>query len=261
MYRFALRPKWILSHLFVIALVVLMVNLGFWQLRRLDQRREFNDTVRASLAAPPAPLAPGDVPTEWEKVVLRGTFRPGTDVLVANRAQDGEPGYWVLSPLDTAAGTVVVDRGFVPRSLVAQGSMRESAAPTGEVELVGTVQKSRRGVFATSAGPSGVIEMSQVDVAKLGERWSATLLPFWVHASPAQGALLSAVKDPTLNQGPHFSYAIQWFTFSTIAVIGYPMILRRNARARRDEGDDDEGDDERDGDDAGGIDLAVGDAH
>ena len=38
-YRFALRPKWILSHLFVVALVVLMINLGFWQLRRLDQRR------------------------------------------------------------------------------------------------------------------------------------------------------------------------------------------------------------------------------
>ena len=32
MYRFALRPKWILSHLFVIGLAVLFVNLGFWQL-------------------------------------------------------------------------------------------------------------------------------------------------------------------------------------------------------------------------------------
>ena len=66
-------------------------------------------------------------------------------------------------------------------------------------------------------------------------RWGATLLPFWVHASPAQGALLTAVEDPTLNEGPHLSYAIQWFTFSTIAVIGYPLILRRNARQRRDE--------------------------
>ena len=70
-----LTDLWGRKRCFVLGLVVLMVNLGFWQLRRLDQRRAFNATVRASLAAAPAPLAPGDTPAEWEKVVLRGTFR------------------------------------------------------------------------------------------------------------------------------------------------------------------------------------------
>ncbi len=232
MYRFALRPKWILSHLFVLGLVVLMVSLGFWQLRRLDERRAFNDTVRASLAAPPAARVPGEEPAEWQRIVLRGTFRPGTDVLVANRAQNGQAGYWVLGALDTTDGTVVVDRGFVLRSLVAQGALRESVPPAGEVEFVATVQASRRGVFATSVGAAGVIEISQVDVAALGSRWGVDVAPYWVHATPAQGKLLEAVAEPTLGDGPHISYAVQWFVFSTIAVIGYPLILRRNARAR-----------------------------
>jgi cytochrome oxidase assembly protein ShyY1 len=232
-YRFVLRPKWILSHLLVLAIVVLFVNLGFWQLRRLDQRKAFNDTIRTALAEGPRPLTPGVVPDEWQRVELRGTFRPGTDVLVANRAQNDETGYWVLSAFDTAEGTVVVDRGFVARSLVAQGSLQQSVPPAGEVSLVGTVQKSRHGVFATSVGPSKVIEISQVDVPKLAERWGTTsILPFWVHATTAQGSPLDAVRDPTLNNGPHLSYAIQWFIFATIAVIGYPLILRRNARAR-----------------------------
>ena len=234
MYRFALRPKWILSHLFVVGLVVLMVNLGFWQLRRLDERRAFNDTVRASLTADPVVVAPGSTPSEWQRVVLRGTFRPGADVLVANRAQNDQVGYWLLSPFDTADGTVVVDRGFVPRSLVSQGSLAESTPPSGIVELVGTVQKSRNGVFATSTGSSGVIEISQVDVALLGERWGVALQPYWVHAATAQGKLLEAVADPSLNDGPHLGYAAQWFIFATIAIVGYPLILRRNARARRD---------------------------
>ena len=238
MYRFALRPKWILSHVFVIGIVVLFVNLAFWQLRRLDERQAFNDTIRVALAEGPMPLVPGATPTEWERVELHGTYRPGTDVLVANRAQNVQSGYWVLSAFDTAEGTVVVDRGFVPRALVAQGSLQVSAPPTGEVDLVGTVQKSRRGVFATSVGSSKVVEISQVDVAKLGERWATpTMLPFWVHATTAQGSPLEAVLDPTLNNGPHLSYAFQWFIFAIIAMVGYPLILRRNARARSVDGD------------------------
>ena len=48
MYRFLLRPLWILSHLFVLACVVAFVSLGLWQLRRLDERKAYNAQVRAA---------------------------------------------------------------------------------------------------------------------------------------------------------------------------------------------------------------------
>ena len=54
MYRFAFRPKWLAFHLAVIVLVVLMVNLGIWQLHRLQDRRAFNDAVRTRSAMPVA---------------------------------------------------------------------------------------------------------------------------------------------------------------------------------------------------------------
>ena len=44
-YRFALRPRWLLSHLLIVVLVVVMISLGFWQLRRLDERKTYNDAV------------------------------------------------------------------------------------------------------------------------------------------------------------------------------------------------------------------------
>ena len=56
MYRFLLRPKWLLFHLGMVLLVVLMINLGFWQLRRHDERKEFNAEVRANAAAPGRPV-------------------------------------------------------------------------------------------------------------------------------------------------------------------------------------------------------------
>jgi cytochrome oxidase assembly protein ShyY1 len=42
MYRFLARPKWIVFTLVVAAAVVAMVALSLWQLRRLEERREFN---------------------------------------------------------------------------------------------------------------------------------------------------------------------------------------------------------------------------
>ena len=47
-YRFLISPKWIAFHLLVAVGVVTMINLAFWQLRRLDERREFNSAVRAN---------------------------------------------------------------------------------------------------------------------------------------------------------------------------------------------------------------------
>ena len=46
MYRFLLRPAWLLFHAVVLAGVILMVTAGFWQLDRLDERKDFNSEVR-----------------------------------------------------------------------------------------------------------------------------------------------------------------------------------------------------------------------
>jgi len=54
-YRFALRPRWILSHLLVLLLVIVMVNLGLWQLRRLHERTTYNASVRANESQPGQP--------------------------------------------------------------------------------------------------------------------------------------------------------------------------------------------------------------
>ena len=53
--RFLLSPRWLLSHLFVVLLVVTMVNLGFWQLRRLDEKRDRNALIESRMDQPVVP--------------------------------------------------------------------------------------------------------------------------------------------------------------------------------------------------------------
>ena len=51
-------------------------------------------------------------------------------------------------------------------------------------------------------------------------------------SSPADADVLVPVPQPELDAGPHRSYAVQWFIFATIGLVGYPLILRRVARDR-----------------------------
>ena len=43
--RRLLRPGWIISHIFVVALLLATVNLGFWQLHRLEERKSNNAQI------------------------------------------------------------------------------------------------------------------------------------------------------------------------------------------------------------------------
>ena len=81
MYRFALRPKWILSHLFVIALVVTMVNLGLWQHHKLINRKASNKIVEQNLAAPVVPIEDILTTTSDADAVARVANRPEASIL------------------------------------------------------------------------------------------------------------------------------------------------------------------------------------
>jgi cytochrome oxidase assembly protein ShyY1 len=135
--RFLLRPRWLLSHLFVLLLVVTMVNLGFWQLRRLDEKRDRNALIEARADEPLTPvgdlLDPGDDATAVARarhraVTATGTYDDAATVTVRNRTQDGVPGAWLVTPLRLPGGERVgVIRGFV--GLAPDGSAADAAAP------------------------------------------------------------------------------------------------------------------------------------
>ena len=141
--RFLLRPRWLLSHVLVALLVVTMINLGFWQLRRLDEKRDRNALIEARQDEPVVPveelLGPGATEGEVDAARYRGVTASGTyddraTVTVRNRTQDGAAGAWLVTPLDLGSGERVgVIRGFV--GLTADGSAAGAPAPEGEVTV------------------------------------------------------------------------------------------------------------------------------
>jgi cytochrome oxidase assembly protein ShyY1 len=243
---FLLRPRWLLSHLFVLLLVVTMVNLGFWQLRRLDEKRDRNELVESRMSQPVVPvgelLAPGDGDdavdaARFREVTASGTYESGETVVVRNRSQDGVAGAWLVTPLALDdGGHVGVLRGFV--SFTPGGEVVDAPAPDGEVTVDGLVvdPDSFDGTAPRDLGP--LLAGSDVLPGLVLATGSTPAEPNAADAAEAQPDTILPVPPPELSEGPHLGYAVQWFIFSAIAVIGYPLVLRRVVVRRGKEVDD-----------------------
>ena len=238
MYKFLLRPKWIAFHLLVAALVIVMINLGFWQIRRLHQREAFNTLVRNNTNQPVVPISSvltSGVDTgavEWRRVEVTGTYLPAKEITVVNRSQGGDAGRNVVDPLRLADGSLLlVNRGFVP------GLQAIPAAPTGQVTLMGQLRDSEVRRLGQPSDASGVLltEVRRIDISKLTPQMGAPVAPMYLQllaSNPPQGDIPQAVEPPELDNGPHLSYAVQWFVFSTFALVGWVMAVRYSVATR-----------------------------
>ena len=232
MYKFLVRPKWIAIHLLVIALVVVMVNLGKWQLNRHNERKEFNATLVQRFDAPIRPLdellpnaKKQDI--EWMPTAVTGTYLQGEDISLVNVSQNGIAGYDAITPMLLSDGKIVlVNRGFLPLASAFP------AAPSGEVSLLGRVRaSSERRTGAVSDPATGELtEVQRIDIDRLQQQIDGELVPVYVQllkSTPAEAPTLSTIVDPEFGNGPHLSYTVQWLVFAFCAVGGWIALVRR----------------------------------
>jgi cytochrome oxidase assembly protein ShyY1 len=238
-YGFLARPKWIAFHLLVVFLVVVMVNLAFWQLRRLDQRRHFNAEVRANTDQPVAAFdsisaeLANPAKIEWRAVRVSGTYVAGHQFLVVNRSQNGDTGRNVVDALKLVDGSLLlVNRGFVPISAPVP------SVPTGTVSVAGRLRVSEHRTTGQPEDQSvpGLTEIHRIDIGVLAKQFDANVQPMYVEqleSTPVDAKALEPITPPTTSdEGPHLSYAIQWFIFSACAIAGWVLAVRRSIFTR-----------------------------
>ena len=228
--RRLLRPSWIISHIFVLALLVSTVNLGFWQLRRLEERKSNNaqimeTTSRESVSVNDLYLHDKDSYQNYVPVRAKGTFDENREVYLINRSRDAVPGVEVINSfaLETdPVSHVVVNRGYLPYKIFNDGQSELWKPPSKMLELEGYI------MLAFSDGKLRGNEINRIDINLLSAEWGVPLLPVYLQQNqqtmndwPAQ------IKPPELTEGSHFSYAVQWFIFTLIGLVGYPLVLRR----------------------------------
>ena len=245
--RFWLRPKWVVGHLLCLTLIVLFVNLGMWQLRRLDERQERNARIEARRDAEPVgvaeALAGGVEAAEYRRVRVEGRWDVDETVLVRSRALNERAGYDVLTPLEADDGTtVVVNRGFAPAGGGGEPAILRAVRPSSPAATVEGVLRAseERGRFGPQEAAGRQQVVNRVDLRRLQEQSDHELAPLFLQATSVEPpAPAVPVPRPPIatDDGPHLSYAAQWFIFATIGAVGWPLLLRRTARDLRHEED------------------------
>jgi surfeit locus 1 family protein len=229
----------------VIIAAIVMMRLGFWQLDRLAGRRAFNEQVLSQIDEPILPLTDDMILAdldafEFRTMQIEGEYDLENSLVLGNQVWADQIGVHILTPLKIAdsEAVILVDRGWIPfedwenRNLSKFDEGRD-------VRIEGMLRVSQtklglRNCLDENAGepPFQVWCLALNDIsfylpyellsvyltqAPIGEQ---TNLPY------------RSIPQIEISEGPHLSYAVQWFTFAAILLFGYPFFVNREVKAR-----------------------------
>jgi surfeit locus 1 family protein len=229
MYKFIFRPIWLLLHVTVIATIVLMINLAFWQIGRYHEKVDFNATVKERISNPIVPVeqlleaiesrSESPETVEWRTVLVTGEYIDNETVEAVNRAQDGLVNNKLL----------LINRGFISIS------KDVGPAPSGQVQIIGRVRapEIRRRFRISDPAQGELLEVSNIDLERLNIQMPSELAPIYVEvleSKPPDSPELSRIAAPALSTGSHLSYTFQWFTFSVFVLVGWIIVIRRKIK-------------------------------
>lgn len=237
--------RWWWTTLLVIAGVFVLIQLGLWQLDRLDQRRAYNQRVAERWQQEPFDVniqpIPGDLTElEFRRVQAQGEFDYSEQIVLTGQSRDGAPGVTLVTPLvldDNRA--VLVARGWVPYNQSQPEFWPQFEEPEG-VPVIGLIQESQ--TLPNGSLPpvpdTPQVEWFTLNIDAIQPQIPYELLPVFILQLPEEGRPYTALpyrEEPLrLDEGSHFSYAIQWFMFSVILGVGYLFFVQsQETRERR----------------------------
>jgi surfeit locus 1 family protein len=234
------RPRWILAFVVGLLLASLFVRLGVWQLDRLDQRRTANALILERAAQPPRALEPlisqyglDPAALEYRPTTVEGTYRPDLEFISIGRTAGGVSGTLVATPLERDDGTLlVVLRGIVPSGTPGP-PVEGYEAPEGRVVLTGRLDDGEEPLRLGEPDPEdGVIRsISRIDLDYIDTWTDGDVLPITLILDTQEPVGRAAAPQPIppdeISEGPHLGYAVQWFAFAIIAIIGAIWLVWR----------------------------------
>jgi surfeit locus 1 family protein len=218
-----------------VVMAAICVRLGIWQLDRREQRRAMNVRIAGRMAEPPMDVRRVEGDTTQVRVataIVSGSPDFGHEVLLTHRGNDGSPGVDILTPVRIAGSdsAVIVNRGWV----YSPDGMTIDPARWRESDTVFTGY-----VDSFESAPSDTVRRQGIRRASyeaIAREIPYPIRKFYVVAlgdSPADTTTggqprVVRLRPPQLGEGPHMSYALQWFAFATIALIGAGIVAARS---------------------------------
>ncbi|MGL4968111.1 MAG: SURF1 family protein [Inquilinus sp.] len=216
-----------------------LLALGVWQVERrawkLDLIARVDQRVAAAPVAPPSDWAGIDADRdEYRHVRISGRFLDDREAQVVASTAKGA-GYWVMTPLQAADGTVVlVNRGFVPTEN-RDPATRAAGQVDGPVTVTGLLRITEpKGGFLRSNEPAAERWYSRDVAAIAAARGLTNVAPYFIDAdaTPNPGGLPIGGLTVIAFPNSHLVYAVTWFGLAALLAFGVGYAVR-SERTRR----------------------------
>lgn len=237
LWRLAASRRWIGILGFTLAFAVACIGLGQWQFDRRASAQADIALLDTNYALPTAPLSEVvetvdefDATEKWRSVRLTGEYDPEV-LYVRTRSGAGGIGFEQLALLRQADGTVfVVNRGWVPANGDNSAPATTPPLPVGPVTVTAHLMPGEQQIVGRTA-PAG--QIATIHLAAIDELDEGNVFRGWygrVDTESPSADTGAPWTRPVLDEGPHLSYALQWYVFAAMGFVGYGWALRKEHR-------------------------------
>ena len=236
--RLAFTRRWL--GIFVLSVVFALACYGLsqWQFARREEAQAAIRLLNANYDRPAVALesvlsdtSEYDQSEKWRTVRVVGEYDRESIVYVRTRSGVGGIGFEQLAPLRQADGTVfIIDRGWLPANSDNSAPAETSAVPTGEVTVTARLIPGEQLIDGRQA-PAG--QIATINLETLDSWIDGDVYSGWYGRLATEAPTTSTGtpwEKPVLDEGPHLSYALQWWVFAIMGFIAYGWALRKEAR-------------------------------
>jgi cytochrome oxidase assembly protein ShyY1 len=243
--------------LFGLSLVIAIICAlaGTWQIARFHEKHDANHELRANnklqtvdvaqaLGPAARPKATGKT-AQFRHVSATGVYLASRQTLERGQTVNSNVGYLVITPFQTSAGVLLVNRGFIEQTGKATLTPAAPAPPTGVVSITARMQPAD-----TKADRLGQLSSDQVEAINPILQAQRIGAPVWngyaelLDSQPGASGL-TVIPSPDLSnpaggaeEPQHAAYVVQWYLFGGLA-LAMPFVLAAAERRRDETGDPD----------------------
>ena len=220
--------------LITVALLVLLLRLGFWQLDRAEQKDQVFERVEQLKRLAPLTALPGVAEEysslHWRHARLQARRIDGLTFLLDNQVRQGQAGYYVYSLIETETGQMLLfNRGWIKanpdRRIIELPPARE---PTQIFSGVLKPPPATGLLLAENTDESladGLVRLQSIEPKALNKRYQLRLLPLVLRQEGgAEDGLLRDWPVPGSGKEKNLGYAFQWFAMALALVVIYLVV-------------------------------------
>lgn len=230
--------------LLILIVMAVTIRLGFWQRDRAHQKEALQAQITQYENAAPQHVGAASVALkdiEFHRVRAKGTFEPARVVYLDNRPYNDQPGFYVVMPLKLDdGGYVLVNRGWLPRSIEDRERIAPYETPAGSVEVEGIARADASRAFELGAGGSAPRQKirQNLGVASYAAETGLPLQPFVIQQTgfvpatpPFKDGLVRDWPAPATDVERNIGYMFQWWGMAA-AALGFGLYAARRAATK-----------------------------